>query len=346
MKKALTGIILFISMMIGLFTQGVQPVSAALAFPSLSTSAYCEFSAIKRIPVYRDSALKTRGTSSPAKSYSAEIYVGDICRVLKITSNYVQLQYPTSSGYKTGFINRSALIGVANPTDNFTSKGKVTTYVSAGGKSYGYTEAGDKIYTVGVSGSYTAIIYTAKSGNRAFKFGYVLTSEYKSKIIGAPPVYVFNHKTITYAYLLNDANAVPNKNAYKGPEGHNGLLLVDVNGCGVYYSFGPDGYTRKTLLKEQVNLLLTYGFVNGYGREYTRSLVQRVPSNNVAAIYHKAQSYLSNPPKYNGLTFNCTILANEILKAGGLVYCSTAIPNSGFNRMEEYLGSKCVKVMK
>ncbi|MCL2070828.1 MAG: peptidoglycan DD-metalloendopeptidase family protein [Oscillospiraceae bacterium] len=157
--------------------------ASSVSFPSVSSSSYCEFTATKKIPVYRDSALKTRGTSSPAQSYAAEIWSGDVCRIIKFNSSYIQLLYPVSSSLRTGFIKRSDLISVSAPSEKVTSAGKATTYYNTSGKSYGFAEKGDTVYKVGTSGSYTAIIYSAKSaGSRAWKYGFVLTSDYNSKI--------------------------------------------------------------------------------------------------------------------------------------------------------------------
>ena len=158
--------------------------AASVSFPALSSSAYCEFYATKYISVYKDTGCKTRGTSSPSQAYNAEIYPGDTCRILKIADSYVQLQYPTSSGLRTGYIKRSEIIGVSAPSEKVTAAGKATTNTKAANSSYGYTEKGDTVYKLGTSGSYTQIIYTAKSGNRSYKLGYVLTSEYGSKIKG------------------------------------------------------------------------------------------------------------------------------------------------------------------
>ncbi len=186
MKKKLVSVILTLIMAIAAIPLNAMPVFAAAAFPSLSSSAYCEFTATKDIPVYRDKNFKTRGTSSPARNSStAEIWKGDVCKIIAITSTYIQLQYPTSSGTYTGYIKRSALISVSAPVEKVTNKGtggNTTTYISAGGKSYGYTAKGDAVFKLGISGNYTSVIYTAKSGKRAYKLGWVLTSEYNSKI--------------------------------------------------------------------------------------------------------------------------------------------------------------------
>jgi len=156
----------------------------AASWPSLSSSAYCEFKADSKINVYRNSSCTTRGTSSPAKSYNAYISKNDVCRILQITSSYVKLQYPTSSGYRTAYARRSDVFNVSAPSAALTSKGKVTTYASPGGSSYGYVAKGDKVYVCGTDGSYTALIYQAKSGSRAYKLGYVKTSDYNATIAG------------------------------------------------------------------------------------------------------------------------------------------------------------------
>lgn len=178
MKKKLLSILTLSLMLVSLFCISVS----AASFPSLSASAYCEFKASKQINVYKDTALKTRGTSSPSKKYNASISKNDVCYIYKITSSYIQVNYPTSSGRKTGYIKRSDLIGVASPTEQVTSNGKATTYVSAGGTSYGNTAKNDKVFACGTSGGYTAVIYTAKSGKRAYKFGWVTTNDYNSII--------------------------------------------------------------------------------------------------------------------------------------------------------------------
>lgn len=184
MKKVIriASLILALVLCIGAIPLSSIQVSAASNWPSLSASSYCEFKATKTIYVYRNSSCSTRGTSSPAKSYNAYIETGDVCKILSVSSNYILVKYPVGSSYRTGYIKQSALFGVSAPTSCVTSKGKATTYVSPGGNSYGYTESGDKVYTCGTSGNYTLIIYTAKSGSRAYKLGYVKTSDLQSKI--------------------------------------------------------------------------------------------------------------------------------------------------------------------
>lgn len=181
MKRKISFILTLVLMLSTILSASVS----AASWPSLGAYSYCEFIAPKTINVYTSMYLSTRGTSSPSKRYNAYIDKGDSCRIFRIHSNYIHLAYPTSSGYKQGFIKRGDLFGVSSPSESFTSKGKVTTYRYAGSSSYGSTAKNDKIYKVGTSGNYTQIIYTAKSGSRAYKAGWVSNSDY-NKIKGVP----------------------------------------------------------------------------------------------------------------------------------------------------------------
>ena len=180
--------------------------SAATSWPSVSTSSYCEFTASKTIYVWRNNSCTTRGTESPAKSYNAYIESGDVCRIIKFDSSYIKLQYPTSSGYKTGYIKRSDLLGVSAPTNSVTSQGKADTYIKAGGSYYGYVAKGDKVYACGTSGNYTAVIYQAKSGSRAYKLGYVTTANYNTVIAPSGSPVISAKKTISNGtYCISSA---------------------------------------------------------------------------------------------------------------------------------------------
>lgn len=177
MKKIIS-LLLSVTILMSVFAFTVQ---AAVSWPSLSKKSYCEFIAQDDIKVYNSSSLKTRGTSSPYKAYHAYIDEGDICRMIKITSKYIQLQYPTSSGYRTGYVKRADVFSVSQPTKRISSSlVNATTYKVPGGAAYGKTTKGDNVYICGTSGSYTCLIYTAKSGSRAYKMAYIPTSVYNS----------------------------------------------------------------------------------------------------------------------------------------------------------------------
>ncbi len=193
MKRKLFGILTAVICMV---TTLAGTSAMAASWPSLSSSAYCEFTAQKKINVYKDSSCSTRGTSSPKKSYNAYVAKGDVCKIYEITSKYIKLSYPTSSGSRTGYIKRGSLFDVSSPSESVTSKGKATTYTKPDGSSYGYTENGDQIFKCGSDGGYTIIIYTAKSGKRGYKLAYVKTLDYNRIIKGTSSSKSSNNRSL------------------------------------------------------------------------------------------------------------------------------------------------------
>ena len=157
------------------------PTFAASPWPSLSSSGYCEMVAPGKITVYRDSGLTTPGTYSPAKSYNAYVAQNDVVYILKVTENYTQLSYPTSSGRRVGFVRTSTLLGVTYPYETLISKAKVTTYTGASTSTRsGSTAVGDVVYKLGTTKSgYALIMYTAVSNARAMKAAFVTKSDYE-----------------------------------------------------------------------------------------------------------------------------------------------------------------------
>lgn len=193
-------------------------VSAA-NYPSISSSKYIEFKAQQNINVYKDKECKTRGTSKPSKKYNASISSGDNCYIYEIGKNYIKINYPTSSGRRTGFIKRSALFDKTAPTDYISSsKAKVTVYKSSNGS---YIAKGDKVWQVDTKkefSGYTAVIYEAKSGNRAYKLGYVTKSDFSKvekssiAITQSTKVDLIKNDRLGMGDLLNQAQSAANSN--------------------------------------------------------------------------------------------------------------------------------------
>ena len=170
MSKKIISIMLTLAMCLSLIASLSMTVSAA-EYPSISSSKYIEFTAAKKMTVYVDKDFSAAGTSSPYKKYSAYIAKNDVCYIYKITSKYAQVNYPTSSGRKTGFIKTKDLLGKnMTPSSSFTATSKVTTYKYKNGAETGYYESGDAVYVL--DGTNYNVIYTAKSGNRAYKLAW------------------------------------------------------------------------------------------------------------------------------------------------------------------------------
>lgn len=85
----------------------------------------------------------------------------------------LQISYPTPSGRKIGYIRHDALFSVSYPTGRIRATKNITVYTSSGREVYGEIYQGDICWVCGVQrNGYTAIIYPAKSGQRAGKLGY------------------------------------------------------------------------------------------------------------------------------------------------------------------------------
>ena len=181
-KNKLVKLVSLVLCMIFLFSLSTNVYAASM--PSLSTTNYCEFISPRKIPVYRNQGCTTPGTCSPAKSYSAYIAKGDKCYAYQIGSSYIKVNYPTSSGRKTGYIKRNAISDIFpwNPSYSFVSRGKINTY-TIDGTWYGYTEKNDRVICcrveLGGGPTWFPIIYTARSGNRGYKAGWVRLSDYQ-----------------------------------------------------------------------------------------------------------------------------------------------------------------------
>lgn len=156
-------------------------VFADASFPSLSASHYCEMIACTRINVYNDYSLTTRGTTSPSKTYNAYIDAGDKIQILEATPSYLIVTYPTSSGARTGIIRTSDLFGCSAPSEYISSsQASVTTYTydSTSNRS-GSIDAGDEVYRLSSTGNgFVLVIYTARSGSRAYKAAFVTRSDF------------------------------------------------------------------------------------------------------------------------------------------------------------------------
>lgn len=154
----------------------VTEAQAAVAWPGVGSTATLEMVAQGTINGYTTTSLSKRGTCSPSKAYNAYAEKGDVISILQVTSSYVKFEYPTSSGKRIAYGKPSEVFGVTAPAKKLTSYGSATIYKYAGSSSYGSIANNDTIYSLRTSGSYTFVIYTAKSGNRAWKAGWVNTN--------------------------------------------------------------------------------------------------------------------------------------------------------------------------
>jgi len=186
-----------------------EVAAAASWFPTLSRYAYATGYCHSAAAVYTSSSLSTRGTSSPYKAYStATIYTSDEVYVYSINDTYALVSYPTSSGRKEGYIKTSALLSGDYRSKGPAAKIKAKVYRNAyeaifpygnsyGDMSYGTIDKGDTVIGVGRGTTsyvwlgirfyekYVQVFYAARSGNRAWKIGYLPEYVYNS-LTGLP----------------------------------------------------------------------------------------------------------------------------------------------------------------
>ena len=276
-KKQITRIISLLLATILLGSIVVLPASAATAWPSLSSSAYAEFTATKQINCYRNTACTTRGTCSPAKSYNSYIAPGDVCRIEKATSTYFIVKFPTSSGYKTAYIRRADLVGVSSPVEKVTSQGKATTFKNTNGATYGNTAKSDAVFDLGTNGSYKLILYSAKSGSRQYKLGYVKTSDYNNIIKGKKTTSQ-NTSASGWQWPMSGyrtSQAFNNKRSNNSRPYHTGIDMVSSN---------------KTVVAAASGTVLYKGYSSGNGYHVVLS-----HSNGTKTLYSHLANYNSCP---------------------------------------------------
>ena len=199
------------------FTFLALPVSAAsIPFPSISQNKYIETIAEVDMPIFRNMGLTTRGTSYPGKSYNAYIDAGDTVRIIGICNNKaIILQYPTASGWRTGYASFANFFNYS-PNEKFVATVTATVRAVPYGAVYGTITSGDTVYRVGESNGHILVIYQAKSGNRGYKLGYILESDYqkiKKQNNGAQTV--SSTKSAAYNTLTKMKNGTTYNGVYK-----------------------------------------------------------------------------------------------------------------------------------
>ena len=151
-----------------------KAVFAANPWPNLSSTKYLEYKATHTMNVYKDKDCTIRGTENPDKAYKAIIEPNDICKIYKITTSYTKVNYPTPNGRRTGYAKTKEVFSTTSPVYSYvTHEDKLTTYDRIGGKKIGYSDPSDYVFVLTSDGNYYSVIYEAKSGNRAYKYGWL-----------------------------------------------------------------------------------------------------------------------------------------------------------------------------
>lgn len=202
----------------------VNPViaKAYVDYPSASSQSYIEIVAQKTVDVYRYSNLSVRGTSSPAKSYNAYVSRGDIVYVYSINSSVCYISYPVGSSRRLGYCSTSSLFLLSKANRVITSTGTCTVYKYSTGTYYGSIEKNDKVYCIGTANDKLFVVYTARSGKRAYKCGWITLSDYDK----------IKTKTTPKPTTVNLREVKVTTGMYTITSGLSNSKRMDVNGAG------------------------------------------------------------------------------------------------------------------
>ena len=121
-------------------------------------------------------------SSSTLRTGKGWIYGTDEVQVQTVTNSYCYVRYPVTNskgwttGYKYGYIRRSAILTSTGGT-GYKATQKITTYRRASySKTYGYIAKGDTVTVLGRTGSFTQVKYPVSGG---YKYACIPTSQTK-----------------------------------------------------------------------------------------------------------------------------------------------------------------------
>ena len=202
-EKAVKKWIMFAVLFVVMLSVAKMEPLAAHSYPNVSSEAYLEMVAFRNINVYTSTGMSIRGTSSPWKRYNAYISKGDVVYVYTITPRYCYLSYPAGTIRRNAYCKTVDLLGASQANVCFTAKTGCMVYRTSTGSNYGSISKNDTVYTTIKKDNRGLVIYTAKSGNRAWKAGWINLSDVtKIKNSSASAVTTYYVKTTGPSYSL------------------------------------------------------------------------------------------------------------------------------------------------
>ena len=183
-KKSVFAFVLSIVAVMSSFIPSFNINASALKIPKLSNGKYIQMYAASdgTIPVYTNSSLRTRGSSSTkygwAKNYNAYIDGrNDMIYVYELCASYAYVKYPAGSTYRYGYINPYYLSGFSESVAcYFYAKASVKTYTKPNRyNQFGWIDSGDRIFVVAAKNGGYQTIYPV--GNN-YKMGWISSYDY------------------------------------------------------------------------------------------------------------------------------------------------------------------------
>lgn len=242
MKKSLKNILLFVMVLVFIFSGFNFPVSVIA-----SSSRKCYTINISNTTVFKDSGL--------SQVYGI-IYGSDEVIVLEVTERYSKVRYNITNGTKTGYIYTNAIL-TAVSGNSYKASGKIYTYKRPDGESYGYIDKNDTVMVFGIVGDYTQVKYPVSGG---YKYAFVKTEDAQNYITGpgSSPSVPDNGNTIT-VFSQKDSRWADISYG-KGPGGKKATLSSA--GCGILAYVNAVYYMTGKFI--QPSELAAWSVNNGY----------------------------------------------------------------------------------
>ncbi len=168
-----------------------------------------------------------------------EIWAEDECTVLAVYANGAcKVSYPAGSSFQTAYLPVSVFLqDTTAPLTMQKTNCRIITYkhtTTAYGDMYGYTGAGDEVYTVGNHGNMTQVFYHTASG---YKLAWVLTGELSEV--------AYDSRFGTYGTIYAYPCATANFNAYEADRTTYSGKIYTTDDCTIHAIYA-DGWCQVT----------------------------------------------------------------------------------------------------
>jgi len=123
----------------------------------------------------------TTYTTAGGTTVSGAIYPNDLCKVLSVTGTYWKVSYPTSSGTKTAYCNKAAILSNTSYCKRISIDANTTVYRKSDmSTTFGTVFTTDTIYMLSpISGGKSQIIYNVSGG---FKIGWIYATAVQTQL--------------------------------------------------------------------------------------------------------------------------------------------------------------------
>jgi len=166
-NNAINALTLVITIAILITTMSLSSFAATISIGNNATASFTN----AQFYVLGSSNVTTYSTSSGTK-VSGSIYPNDLCKILDATGTYWKVSYPTSSGSKTAYCNKSDILSNTSYCKRISIDSNETVYRKSDMRtSFGTVFTSDTLYMLSpISNGKAQIIYNVSGG---YKIGWI-----------------------------------------------------------------------------------------------------------------------------------------------------------------------------